>query len=82
LFKRGETSASVPILERVVAKAPDAPVALYHLGMAQSRVGSAMQARDNLSRAINSGAKFSGIDEARATLEKLPTSGGSDTPKT
>jgi tetratricopeptide (TPR) repeat protein len=81
LYKRGETSASVPVLERVVAKAPDAPVALYHLGMAQSRAGSSMQARDNLSRAVNSGAKFSGLDEAKATLDKLPASGASDAPK-
>jgi tetratricopeptide (TPR) repeat protein len=71
LFKRGEAAASVPIFERVVSKVPNAPVALYHLGMAQSLSGSNAQAVDNLSRAVNSGAKFSGLDEAKATLEKL-----------
>jgi predicted Zn-dependent protease len=82
LFKNGEAAASVPILERVVSKAPNAPVALYHLGMAQSRNGSNAQALGNLSRAVNSGAKFSGLDEAKATLDelaKLPSGGGAKT---
>ena len=72
LFKNGEAAASVSILERVVSKVPNAPVVLYHLGMAQSQNGSSAQARDNLSRAVNSGTKFSGLDEAKATLDKLP----------
>jgi len=71
LYKRGEAAASVPILERVVARVSSDPVAHYHLGMAQSRVGSAAAARDNLTLAVNSGSKFSGIEEARATLDKL-----------
>jgi tetratricopeptide (TPR) repeat protein len=82
LFKNGEAAASVPILERVVSKVPNAPVALYHLGMAQSQNGSSAQALGNLSRAVNSGAKFSGLDEAKATLDrlaKLPSGGGAKT---
>lgn len=71
LFKHGEAAASVPVLERVVSKAPNAPEALYHLGMAQSQSGSTTQAVDNLTRAVNSGEKFSGLDEAKATLNKL-----------
>ncbi len=71
LFKRGETAASVPVLERVVAKAANDPVARYHLGMAQSQLGSSAAARDNLTLAVNSGRKFSGLDEAKATLDKL-----------
>jgi tetratricopeptide (TPR) repeat protein len=82
LFKHGEAAASVPVLERVVSKVPDAPLALYHLGMAQSQSGSNALARDNLTRAVNSGQKFSGLDEAKATLEKLaklPPSGSAKT---
>jgi tetratricopeptide (TPR) repeat protein len=82
LFKHGEAAASVPVLERVVSKAPDAPVALYHLGMAQSQTGSSAQARGNLTRAVQSGQKFSGLDEAKATLDKLaklPSSGAAKT---
>jgi tetratricopeptide (TPR) repeat protein len=82
LFKHGEAAASVSILERVVSKVPDAPVALYHLGMAQSLNGSNAQALGNLTRAVNSGQKFSGLDEAKATLDKLaklPSSGAAKT---
>jgi tetratricopeptide (TPR) repeat protein len=71
LFKHGEAAASVPVLERVVSRAPNAAEALYHLGMAQSQAGRNIQARDNLTRAVQSGAKFSGRDEAKATLDKL-----------
>jgi len=82
LFKHGEAASSVLVLERVVSKAPDAPVALYHLGMAQSEAGRAAQALGNLTRAVNSGQKFSGLDEAKATLDKLaklPSSGAAKT---
>jgi len=71
LFKHGEAAASVPVLERVVSKEPDVPLALYHLGMAQSQAGNTTEAVGNLSRAVKSGAKFSGLDEARAVLDKL-----------
>ncbi len=71
LYKHGDASASVPVLTRVVAKSPDVVVARYHLGMAQSQAGDNSDARDNLMRAVNSGARFSGLDEAKATLDKL-----------
>lgn len=71
LYKRGEAAASVPVLARVVAKSPDAVIARYHLGMAQSQAGDNSDARDNLTRAVKSGTRFSGLDEAKATLDKL-----------
>ena len=71
LYKRGDAANSVPVLTQVVAKVPDAALSRYHLGMAQSAAGDAGDARDNLSRAVNSGAQFTGLDEARATLGKL-----------
>jgi predicted Zn-dependent protease len=71
LYRRGETAASVHILEQVVAKVPNAAVARYHLGMAQSQLGNSAQARDNLALAVNSGTRFTGLDEAKATLDKL-----------
>jgi tetratricopeptide (TPR) repeat protein len=71
LFKRGDAAASVPVLMRVVAKVPDAAMARYHLGMAQALAGDNSDARDNLTRALNSGTQFSGLDEAKSTLDKL-----------
>ena len=53
------------------AKVPKEPLAHYHLGMAQSSAGSLTEARDNLKIAVDSGAKFAGSDEAKATLERL-----------
>ena len=82
LFRHGEAAASVPILQRVASKQPDAPVVWYHLGMAQSQSGSTAQALDNLTRAVNSGAKFSGLDEAKATLSKLAKLPSEANPKT
>ena len=79
LFKHGDAAASVPVLQRVASAAPNQAVVLYHLGMAQSQSGHTAQALDNLTRAINSGTKFSGLDEARATLDKLNSSGNSKT---
>jgi tetratricopeptide (TPR) repeat protein len=83
LYKRGETAASVLVLQRVVAKLPDEPIARYHLGMAQSQSGSSSAARDNLTRAVNSGAKFTGLDEAKAMLDKIakPPESASIAPK-
>ena len=82
LFKHGEAAASASVLQRVVSKEPTAPVALYHLGMAQSQSGSHAEAVDNLQRAVNSGAKFSGLDEAKATLDKLAKPGSDAAAKT
>ncbi len=84
LFKRGDAAGAVPVLTRVVSKVPDAAVARYHLGMAQSLAGPSSEARDNLLRAVNSGTKFAGLDEAKATLDKLAKSPSiaASTPKT
>jgi tetratricopeptide (TPR) repeat protein len=84
LYKRGEAAASVQVLERVVAKMPDQPIARYHLGMALSQTGSSSEAVDNLTRAVNSGTKFAGLDEAKATLEKIgkPHASAAIAPKT
>jgi tetratricopeptide (TPR) repeat protein len=71
LYKRGEAAAAVVVLQDVLAKSPDSPVALYHLGMAQAQAGRTDLARDSLARSLKSGKKFTGMDEAKSTLEKL-----------
>jgi tetratricopeptide (TPR) repeat protein len=74
LYKRGDVAGSVPVFEHILQKEPNAAVARYHLGMAQSLAGDKSGARDNLTRAVNSGTQFDGIDEARAQLDRLATS--------
>jgi tetratricopeptide (TPR) repeat protein len=71
LYKRGEATAAVAALQTVLSKTPDSPVSLYHLGMAQASAGLTDAARDSLSRSLKAGGNFSGMDEAKAELEKL-----------
>jgi tetratricopeptide (TPR) repeat protein len=84
LYKRGESGAAVAALQAAVSKTPSSPVSLYHLGMAQASAGQDDAARDSLSRSLKSGKSFSGMDEAKATLDKLATVGASNpaAPKT
>jgi tetratricopeptide (TPR) repeat protein len=71
LFKRGDAAAAVTALQSALSKTPESPVSLYHLGMAQALAGQSDAARDNLARSLKSGKNFSGMDEAKATLDKL-----------
>jgi tetratricopeptide (TPR) repeat protein len=78
LYKRGESEAAVAALQAALSKTPDSPTSLYHLGMAQASAGQAEAARDSLTRSLKSGKNFSGMDEAKATLEKIATVGASN----
>jgi tetratricopeptide (TPR) repeat protein len=80
LYKRGESAAAVAALQSVLAKTPDSPVFLYHLGMAQASAGQSDAARDSLSRSLKSGTVFAGMDEAKATLDKLAKLPPADAP--
>jgi tetratricopeptide (TPR) repeat protein len=71
MFKRGDAAAAVPALRDALARTPQSPVSQYHLGMAQALAGQNDAARDNLSHSLQSGQKFPGMDEAKATLERL-----------
>lgn len=80
LYKHGDPTAAVAALQTALLKAPDSPSSLYHLGMAQASTGQADAARDSLTRSLKSGKSFSGMDEAKATLEKLATVRASNAP--
>jgi predicted Zn-dependent protease len=71
LYKRGEAVAAVAALQTAVDKTPDSAVPLYHLGMAQASAGQSDAAVESLSRSLKSGKSFTGMDEAKATLDKL-----------
>jgi len=71
LYKRGDAAAAVVALRGALAKAPESPVGLYHLGMAQVLAGQTDGARDSLSHALNSGRPFPGMDEAKIELQRL-----------
>ena len=71
LYKHGDGPAAVTALQNSLAKVPESPLLLYHLGMAQALAGQAGAARENLAHALKSGSNFAGKDEAQATLDKL-----------
>ena len=54
LYKRGEYADSLTALQKAVDKAPQAPVLLYHLAMAQLKSGARDSARTNLDEALKS----------------------------
>jgi len=70
-FKRAEYKDALPVLERAVARSPQSPEIRYHLGMAELQSGQKDRARSNLETAVSGSAKFTGVDEARSTLEAL-----------
>jgi tetratricopeptide (TPR) repeat protein len=80
LYKGGEAAAAVAALQAASAKALDAPVPLYHLGMAEVLAGQPEAARESLTRSLQSGKKFQGMDEAKATLDKLPKDASANIP--
>jgi predicted Zn-dependent protease len=71
LYKRGDAAAAVSVLQTVLTKTSESPVSLYHLGMAEALAGQPDAARDNLARSLQSGKNFAGMEEAKATLDKL-----------
>lgn len=70
-FKRGEYTQALPLLQRALERSPDSKQILYHLGMAELRVGQTERARGDLEAALSGSAKFHGVDEARAALASL-----------
>jgi len=78
LYKRGEATAAVAALQTALSKT-DSPVSLYHLGMAEALAGKPEAARDSLTRSLQSGKSFPGMDEAKATLDKLAKDAPSNT---
>jgi tetratricopeptide (TPR) repeat protein len=71
LYKRGEAAAAVPVFANIVAESPNAALERYHLGMAQALAGNRAEARDNLTRAVDSGQPFPGLDDAKSELARL-----------
>jgi tetratricopeptide (TPR) repeat protein len=75
-YKRGEYAAALPLLERAVARAPEAKEIRYHLAMAELQAGQSERAQSNLESAIAGATKYSWSDNARAVLAGLKSSSG------
>jgi predicted Zn-dependent protease len=75
LYKHGEATGAVTALQNASSQAPNLPVLWYHLGMAQLLAGQTAAARDSLAHSLQSGQNFSGMQEAKAALDKLAKQG-------
>jgi tetratricopeptide (TPR) repeat protein len=71
LFKRGDYSNALPLLQEGAGKLPDQPEIQFHLGMAYYMVGEEGPARVALQKAVDARADFPGKDEARRRLTLL-----------
>ena len=69
-YKKDLPLLAVRPLVDSLRKRPDAPVVLYHLGMAYARLGDKAKARDALGRALKLDPTVGG-DEARRALATL-----------
>jgi tetratricopeptide (TPR) repeat protein len=70
-IRRGEFRAAVPVLLGAVRAKPENPLYHYHLAVAYSKTGSAVQARDELHRALASHLTFSGREDAAQLQAEL-----------
>jgi tetratricopeptide (TPR) repeat protein len=67
-YRTGQLDQAVSYLRRANEKAPSVPIFDFHLGMALYKNGDATHAKPFLEEAVKSGAKFSGIDDARKII--------------
>lgn len=67
-YKLGQYADAVPVLERAVQRAPNAPLLQLHLGLALHKKGDTAKAQEFLRKAVDSKAKLPNLDEARVLL--------------
>ncbi|WP_292044048.1 XrtA/PEP-CTERM system TPR-repeat protein PrsT [Massilia sp. UBA6681] len=71
LVEQGDTARALPLLQKAVEKAPNAPEIRYHLAVALHKSGDKQGARKEIDKALAQNAPFSEIDAARALLKTL-----------
>jgi predicted Zn-dependent protease len=67
-YKLAQYPEAVPVLERAVQLAPNAPLLQLHLGMALCKSGNTAKSQDLIRKALAINAKLPGADEARKLL--------------
>ncbi len=71
LFKRGDYSWALSLLQMSAEKMPDSAEVLYHLGMAYYMLDDEARARNAFNRALSADADFPGKEDARQRLALL-----------
>jgi tetratricopeptide (TPR) repeat protein len=70
-YRKGLANLAIAPLQESLAKEPDNPIYLGHLGMAFAKAGQKDKAREMLQRAFTHGSDFPDAKEARDTLSTL-----------
>jgi tetratricopeptide (TPR) repeat protein len=71
-YKRGNYLVAEVLLSEAALKLPTTADVLYHLGMAQARMGRNDEARASLGKSLELQADHAGAAEAKATLASIP----------
>jgi tetratricopeptide (TPR) repeat protein len=70
-YRKGLYDPAISEFRDSLAKAPDNPAVVYHLGMSYLKKGEKEKARAELEKALRLSAAFPGADEARRALAEL-----------
>jgi tetratricopeptide (TPR) repeat protein len=70
-YRKGLSALAISSLKQSVAGAPNNPVYMTHLGLAQAQQGNTREARQLLERALKLRSDFDGADEAQRVLRSL-----------
>ena len=70
-YKKGLYDSAIAEFKASLAKAPENPTIMYHLGLAYAKKGETDKARAELERALRLGDKFDGAGEAKKALAEL-----------
>ena len=71
LYKQAAYPRALALFSESAAKLGDDPEVLYHLGLANHKLGRRAEAKEALTRALTSTAAFSGAEDAKAVLATL-----------
>ena len=71
LVERGQLPRALELLRKAVAQQPKMAEIRYHLAVALARSGDKEGARRELDQALAGGARFNGIDQAKALYKEL-----------
>ncbi|SDZ75440.1 putative PEP-CTERM system TPR-repeat lipoprotein [Nitrosospira multiformis] len=71
LLEQENIARALPLLQKAASLAPQAGEIRYHFASALVKSGNKSQARKELEQILATGKTFSGIDEARALLERI-----------
>ncbi len=74
LYKQGAHARAEALLREAAEKLSTNAEVLYHLGMAQSKIGKTDEARASLQKSLELSPNHAGAVEARAVLASLPAS--------